>query len=130
MPFAIRTMTHEHLAGCAALASERYRFQRVLSPDLPPHYENPDALLPRITELAAKAPGVVAHHDGRMAGFLMGELIRPFGRRSGQHTGCAFLDASLQARLLLAVTPYRWKCCVGQRAAGGLRYPVVSIIYL
>lgn len=82
MTIAIKPLAREHLADCAALAAARYRSQRLLTPDLPARYEAPDALLPRISELAAKAPGVVALWDGRVAGFLVGELIRPFGKRS------------------------------------------------
>ena len=67
-----------HLPDAAALACRRYIAMREAVPIMPPRYEHPQAVLPMIHDLFARAPGVAATHRGRLVGFLTGHLLPAF----------------------------------------------------
>ena len=71
MTIEILPLEESHLADAAALVCARYRALRERFPVMPSRYENPDAILPRLHDLAAKSPGVVAIQRGRLVGFLV-----------------------------------------------------------
>ncbi|HMQ32889.1 MAG TPA: GNAT family N-acetyltransferase, partial [Chloroflexaceae bacterium] len=56
---------------------------RRAAPQLPPRYEDPAELLPRLRDLAGRAPGAVALAGGRVAGFLTAYLLDRFRGRPG-----------------------------------------------
>jgi len=73
----------EHLEDAAALFTDGYRVARQHEPLLPACHEDPGAILPKLRDLAQKEPGVVAVRDGRVAGFLLGQVYPMFrGKRS------------------------------------------------
>ncbi|MFN2167248.1 MAG: GNAT family N-acetyltransferase, partial [Anaerolineae bacterium] len=49
----------------------RYRALRMQLPLMPSRYEDPDAILPRLHDLAGLGPGVAAIRRGQLAGFLV-----------------------------------------------------------
>lgn len=52
-------------------------------PLLPSRYEEPAEILPRLRDLARRAPGAVALRDGRLVGFLMAYLLDSFRGHRG-----------------------------------------------
>jgi GNAT superfamily N-acetyltransferase len=68
----------EHLTDAAALVSRRYRALREVVPAMPPHYEDPQAVLPMLHRLAGSVPGVAALRGGQPVGFLSGYLLPAF----------------------------------------------------
>lgn len=79
----IRPLREQHLHDAAALVAARYAGLRRAVPWLPPRYEEPAELLPRLRDLARRAPGAVALRDGALVGFLAGYLIENFRGRPG-----------------------------------------------
>ena len=71
MTIEIHPLEEKHLADAAALACARYRDLRERLPLMPSRYEDPDAILPQLRDLAQQAPGVVAIRDNQFAGFLV-----------------------------------------------------------
>jgi len=67
----ILALEKKHLADAAALVCARYRAVRQPLPVMPSRYEDPDTFLPRLHDLAGRAPGVVAIRKGQVAGFLV-----------------------------------------------------------
>lgn len=82
-PLQIAPLRMAHLHAAAALVRERYLRQRRAVPSLPPCYEDVDELMPRLRDLARRAPGAVALRDGRLVGFLMAYLLDSFRGRRG-----------------------------------------------
>jgi GNAT superfamily N-acetyltransferase len=82
MATAIAPFGDEHLERAASLVAARYRAERRHIPALPAAYEDPDAIGPRLRELAQSAPGVVAIREGQLAGFLLAYLALPRGVRT------------------------------------------------
>ena len=81
--YEIVSLCREHLTEAAALFVAGYREARAAEPSLPAGHENARAILPRLRDLAAKEPGVAALRDGRIAGFLLGQVLPTFrGKRS------------------------------------------------
>lgn len=81
--YEIVSLCREHLTEAAALFVAGYREARERQPSLPAAHENARAILPRLRDLAAKEPGVAALRDGRIAGFLLGQVLPTFrGNRS------------------------------------------------
>ena len=74
MRFEIVPFNEDHVEDAASMAAARYRAERSLTPFLPPRFEDPDALLLRLRNLAQGAPGVAAKRDGMLAGFLLAYL--------------------------------------------------------
>lgn len=74
MPFEIVPFSEDHVEDAASMVAARYRVERSLTPFLPPRFENPDALLLRLRNLAQGAPGVAAKQDGTLVGFLLAYL--------------------------------------------------------
>lgn len=72
-----------HLPAAAALVARRYAALRRTAPQLPPRYEDPAELLPRLRDLARRAPGAAALRGGRLVGFLGGYLLDSFRGRPG-----------------------------------------------
>jgi GNAT superfamily N-acetyltransferase len=82
-PLTIQPLCPRHLADAAALAAARYAaLRRVVGP-LPDCYEDPAELLPRLRDLARRAPGAVAVRGERLVGFLSGYLLEQFRGRPG-----------------------------------------------
>jgi GNAT superfamily N-acetyltransferase len=76
-------LERKHLEDAAILASARYAALRERVPSLPSRYENVDEILPMLSDLAGRAPGVAAIRDGRVAGYLVGFVLSEFhGQRS------------------------------------------------
>jgi len=76
--FNIVPLQAEHLTDAAALVSRRYRALREVVPAMPPHYEDPQAILPMLHHLAGSTPGIAALRGGRLVGFLSGYLLPAF----------------------------------------------------
>lgn len=72
-----------HLPDAVALVCSRYTSLRRAVPLLPPRYEEPGELEPRLRDMLRRAPGAVAHSDGRLVGFLTGYLLERFRGRPG-----------------------------------------------
>jgi GNAT superfamily N-acetyltransferase len=68
----------EHLEDAAELVSRRYRALREAVPAMPPRYEDPQAVLPMLHQLAGSVPGVAALRGGQLLGFLSGYLLPLF----------------------------------------------------
>jgi GNAT superfamily N-acetyltransferase len=64
-----------HASAAARLFAESYRIARERDPLLPPRFEDPQVVEPRIRELAEKRPGVAALTDGVLTGYLLGGVI-------------------------------------------------------
>ena len=83
MSLEIVPLQDEHLEDAAALVTARYQALREQVTSLPSRYEDVSSILPLLRDLAGQAPGVVAMHDGRLAGFLLGMVLPEFrGKRS------------------------------------------------
>jgi len=67
----ILPLTESHLEDAADLVCTRYRALRERLPLMPARFENPDAILPPLSDLAGQAPGVVAIRGSRLSGFLV-----------------------------------------------------------
>jgi GNAT superfamily N-acetyltransferase len=73
----------EHLEDAAELFAETVSRERVQSPLLPPRFEDPGTILPRLEHLSEKSAGVAAVVEGKLAGFMLGWLLPSWrGRRS------------------------------------------------
>lgn len=72
-----------HLEDAAALACARYRALRAWQPLMPSRFQESDAFLPGLRELAERAPGVVAVRGGRLAGFLTAYQFPDFRGKPG-----------------------------------------------
>lgn len=79
----IETLGPHHLADAAALAAARYASLRRVVGALPPRYEDPAELLPRLRDMLRRAPGAAALRGGRLVGFLSGYLLEQFRGRPG-----------------------------------------------
>src|SRR5438874_2709184 len=68
--------TTAHLDAAAALLAARHRRDRVLCPELPQRYEDPAEMRPLLAAAleAPRTTGVVALRNGRLAGYLIGEM--------------------------------------------------------
>ena len=69
--FAVVPLRQEHLEQAAALFTANYRAAREHEPSLPSCHQDVGSILPKLSDLAAQAPGVAAIRDGRIAGFLL-----------------------------------------------------------
>jgi GNAT superfamily N-acetyltransferase len=113
MRLEIGDLREEHLEDAAALVASRTRALRQEVPPLPARYEEVAAILPLLSKLARRAPGVAATRGGRLAGFLLGMALREFqGRRaaySPEWANAAEEDASREIyRELYARLAPRW----------------------
>ncbi|MEI8165369.1 MAG: hypothetical protein WCG26_03285, partial [Chloroflexales bacterium] len=79
----ILPLSEQHLPAAAALVCAHYAALRRAIPQLPPRYEEPAALLPRLRDMARRAPGAVAIHHGRLVGFLVAYLLDNFRGHRG-----------------------------------------------
>ena len=75
LPLNLVPLRDEHLADAAALFTARYKAARRIVPSLPPRHESADVILPKLRELPENAPGVAALRDGRLVGFLQGQVF-------------------------------------------------------
>jgi GNAT superfamily N-acetyltransferase len=82
MPYNIVPLREEHLEDAASLFVSRYRAARAYASPLPARHEDPAALLPKLRELAGRGPGTAALRDGRLCGYLLGQVISFRGQRS------------------------------------------------
>lgn len=83
MMLEIVPLERKHLEDAATLANARYTALRERVPSLPCRYEYVDEILPMLSDLAGRAPGVTAIRDGRLAGYLVGFVVPEFqGQRS------------------------------------------------
>jgi GNAT superfamily N-acetyltransferase len=83
MALDIAAIQPDHLPAAAALFCDRYRALRGGLPALPPRYESPAELLPRLEALLSGLPGVAAFSHGRLVGCLLAfELTDFIGKRS------------------------------------------------
>ncbi|UCG42081.1 MAG: GNAT family N-acetyltransferase [candidate division WOR-3 bacterium] len=64
-----------HSSAAARLFAESYRTAREQDPLLPPRFEDPQVVEPRIGEMAEKRLGVAALTDGVLTGYLLGRVI-------------------------------------------------------
>jgi GNAT superfamily N-acetyltransferase len=79
----IHPLEERHLADAAALVCARYRALRDRLPVMPSRYEDPDAILPRLHDLAGRAPGLAAIRRGQLSGFLFAYQFPDFrGKQS------------------------------------------------
>jgi GNAT superfamily N-acetyltransferase len=79
----ILPLEEKYLADAAALACARYRALREHLPLMPSRYEDPDSILPRLHDLAGRAPGVAAIRRGKLAGFLVAYQFPDFRGKPG-----------------------------------------------
>ncbi len=86
MDLEIHPLEQAHLPDAAALVCARYRALRERLPLMPCRFEDPDAILPRLRDLAGHAPGVVAVRDGRLAGFLVAYQFPDFRGRPSTYS--------------------------------------------
>ncbi|NTU82747.1 MAG: GNAT family N-acetyltransferase [Chloroflexales bacterium] len=82
-PLEILPLNGGFLSDAAALVCGRYAALRRATPQLPPRYERPAELLPRLRDMARRAPGAVAMRDGRLVGFLAAYLLDSFRGHPG-----------------------------------------------
>lgn len=73
----------EHLEDAAALVTIGYRAERERVPSLPSRYEDVTSILSPLNNLARQSPGVAAIRDGRLVGFLLGQILPMFKGRRG-----------------------------------------------
>jgi GNAT superfamily N-acetyltransferase len=81
----ILPLEEKHLADAAALVCARYRALRQQLPVMPSRYEDPDAILPRLHDLAGRAPGIVAIRKGKLSGFLVAYQFPDFRGKPGTY---------------------------------------------
>ncbi len=86
MGLEIVQMEETYLEDAAALVCARYRALRGTLPLMPYRFENPDAILPQLRDLAGKAPGVVAIRGSRLAGFLIAYQFPDFRGKPGAYS--------------------------------------------
>ena len=72
MPFKVVPLREEHAEDAAALVAAAYRAQRERVPSLPARYEDVEALLPPLRDLAGQAPGVAAVGGGAVRRLCFG----------------------------------------------------------
>lgn len=71
-------LTGDHLPDAARLFVAGYRALRRKVPSLPSRHEDADAIAARLRKLAAEQPGVAAVRGGKLAGFLLAEVLPGF----------------------------------------------------
>jgi GNAT superfamily N-acetyltransferase len=81
MSLRIVPLNLEHLERAVAMVAARYRAQRSWSPFLPPRFERPEAIVPRLEDHAGNVPGVAALRGDRLVGFVLSLLVRNRGER-------------------------------------------------
>jgi GNAT superfamily N-acetyltransferase len=81
----ILPLEEKHLADAAALVCARYRALRQQLPVMPSRYEDPDAILLRLHDLAGHAPGIVAIRKGKLSGFLVAYQFPDFRGKPGTY---------------------------------------------
>lgn len=79
MTLKVVPLHSEHLEDAAALVNDRYRALRQEVACLPARYEEHSTVLPPLSDLALRNPGVVAFDGGVLVGFLLGLVIPDFG---------------------------------------------------
>ena len=79
----VAPLQEEHLTDAADLFTTRYKAARRADPNLPGCHERAESILPKLRELAEKAPGVAAIREGKLTGFMLGQVMDEFrGRRA------------------------------------------------
>jgi len=76
--FQVATLCDQHLPEAAELFAAGYRELRRRAASMPARYEDAGSILPKLQELAAEAPGVVAVRNGQLVGFMMGQVLSSF----------------------------------------------------
>ena len=77
------SLSREHLKEAAALFAAAYGVARQHQPSLPACHEDMAAILPKLQSLTDKEPGVASIRDGRLAGYLLGQVLPSLrGRRA------------------------------------------------
>jgi GNAT superfamily N-acetyltransferase len=83
MTIEVGPLRSEHLEDAAAMVNERYRALRREVASLPAQYEERSTILPLLSDLAQRSPGVVALDGGLLVGFLLGLVLPDFrGKRA------------------------------------------------
>jgi len=67
-----------HVSRAAALFCAQFARLRRAVPDLPDHYADPEGVIPLISKLYDRAPGVAALEDGTLVGYLIGVNVPAF----------------------------------------------------
>ncbi len=75
MMLKTEALRQEHVEDSAALFAARYRAGREVVASLPRRYEEGNSVLPQLRNLGGRTPGVVAIQEGRLCGFLLGQVI-------------------------------------------------------
>jgi GNAT superfamily N-acetyltransferase len=81
MSLSIVPLVVEHLEQATEMVAARYRAQQSWSRILPPCFERPEAILPRLQDHAGNVPGVAAFCGERMVGFVLSLLVNNRGER-------------------------------------------------
>jgi GNAT superfamily N-acetyltransferase len=113
MTLKVVPLHSEHLEDAAALVNERYRALRREVASLPPQYEEPGTILPLLSDLAQRRPGVIAVDGGVLVGFLLGLAIPDFGGNRAAYSPEWANGASAEGsweiyRLMYAHLSARW----------------------
>ncbi len=83
MTLTLLELSDHHLSDAAALVAARCRALQAVIPETPARYTEPETILPLLTNLAQRAPGLVALRNGQLVGFLLGMVLPAFrGKRS------------------------------------------------
>jgi len=83
MTLEVVSLRSEHLEDAAALVNERCRALRREVASLPAQYEERSTILPLLSDLAQRSPGVIAFDDGLPVGFLLALVLPDFrGKRA------------------------------------------------
>jgi GNAT superfamily N-acetyltransferase len=73
----------EHVAACARLFSRKYRTARKKVISMPACYEHHERIVPLLTDMTKRSPGIVALQHGEIVGYLGGQLLAEWrGRRT------------------------------------------------
>lgn len=86
MPPPIVQLSESLLDQAADLVTMRFRALRRRVRCLPPRHEDPQAVLGDLRELATHSPGVAAVRDGRLMGFLLGQVLPSFRGARGVYS--------------------------------------------
>lgn len=80
---SIEPFEEKHIEDAARLFAKRYRLEREHMHLLPSRYEDCSAVVPLLRDQINRTPGVVAIEDGRISGYLIGQLFLSWRGRRG-----------------------------------------------
>jgi GNAT superfamily N-acetyltransferase len=86
MAIKVLPLEEVHLEDAAALVCARYRALRERLPLMPARFEDMNAILPQLRDLAGQAPGVVAIRGSKLAGFLIAYQFPDFRSKPGTYS--------------------------------------------